>query len=186
MLGDFASRRMNDAMARRLDLWLASLVHAQQNRHGAQWHRQFLNTPVWRFAWSPGVLDTQWWFGLLIPSVDAARRLFPWVALVPGTRTPVGPGEDAAALTWYAAAQEAANTAFQPRATLADLEAALAALPAWPTADSRGGIGQDALVANATSPGSSLWWMAPPFAPVPTRRCSGLPTPQVWLAWNER
>ena len=74
-LGDFATRRLPQDSARLLDGWLAQGVDTSRAQLGERWLNVYLTSPLWRFAWAPGVLDASWWFGLLMPSVDNASLL---------------------------------------------------------------------------------------------------------------
>ena len=77
MLGDFASRRLDPAWIESCDRWLSASMQASQQQLGHDWLQTYLSAPVWRFAWAPGVVDQQWWFGVLMPSCDNVGRYFP-------------------------------------------------------------------------------------------------------------
>jgi type VI secretion system protein ImpM len=131
MLGDFAHRRVPHSFIATCDPWLSQCVGASRVQLGARWLDTYLTGPIWRFAWAPGVVDAQWWFGVLMPSVDAVGRYFP--LLVCGTDQ--NPPMSAIALddlsSWYAHAGHAALGTLQPGASLDSFEADLAAAPAW-------------------------------------------------------
>jgi type VI secretion system protein ImpM len=76
-LGDFASRRLPQDTAQIFDTWLARGVEASRGQLGERWMNVYLTSPLWRFALAPGVIDTRWWFGVLMPSVDNVGRYFP-------------------------------------------------------------------------------------------------------------
>lgn len=124
-LGDFATRRLPQDTALALDNWLAQGVDASRAQLGARWLDVYLTSPLWRFAWAPGVLDATWWFGLLMPSVDNVGRYFPLVVLQSRTEPP----SDGDALDrlehWYAAIARAALRTLQPGASLDGFEAEL-------------------------------------------------------------
>jgi type VI secretion system protein ImpM len=89
---------------------------------------------VLRFAWAPGVVDSQWWFGLLMPSCDSVGRYFPLLIAHPRMKPP----EDRIALDhlelWYEHLAEAAVLTLQDSPASVDaLEAALRDAPPWPT-----------------------------------------------------
>jgi type VI secretion system protein ImpM len=79
MLGDFAHRRLPQAFIRVCDDWLAACIAESRRTLGADWLDRYLNAPLWCFAWAPKVVDDSWWFGVMMPSVDAVGRYFPLV-----------------------------------------------------------------------------------------------------------
>jgi type VI secretion system ImpM family protein len=78
MLGDFASRRLSSDWIRPCDEWLSASLRTSQERLGERWLATYLATPVWRFAWAPGIVDGHWWFGILMP-VATRSAAFPLV-----------------------------------------------------------------------------------------------------------
>ena len=134
-LGDFAQRRMSDDWVSLVDGWLAVAMRDARSTLGERWLEVYLSAPVLRFAWAPGVVDSRWWFGVVMPSCDAVGRYFPLVVAETRHRAP----EDRIALDhlelWYEHLGRAAL------ATLADgdggsleaLERALEDAPPWPT-----------------------------------------------------
>lgn len=190
-LGDFATRRLSQHTTRTLDSWLAQGIDASRAQLGERWLDAYLTGPLWRFAWAPDVLDANWWFGLLMPSVDNVGRYFPLVVL----QSRAEPPADAAALDrleqWYAALAHAALRTLQPGSSIDQFEAELAhiahaaSLPAsdaaasWPTTQWPERSRHD--MANGTSlstclqqlavaetlrrfRGCSLWWSLRPGA----------------------
>jgi type VI secretion system protein ImpM len=131
-LGDFASRRLPLPAAQACDAWLARSIDASRTQLGDRWLETYLTSPLWRFAWAPGVLDAQWWFGVLMPSVDNVGRYFP--LLVAQARAQ--PLHDAPALQqlerWYAQVAGATLATLQPAGTVEHFEEALAQVPALP------------------------------------------------------
>jgi type VI secretion system protein ImpM len=191
-LGDFATRRLPQDTARALDHWLAQGVDTSRAQLGERWLNVYLTSPLWRFAWAPGVIDAQWWFGLLMPSVDNVGRYFPLVVL----QSRAGPPADAGALDrleqWYAALADAALRTLQPGSSLDQFEAELAhmahasslpvstATPSWPSTEwpersrhqmtngtSLSTCLQQLAVAETLRRchGCSLWWSLRPGAP---------------------
>jgi len=125
-LGDFASRRLAQDTARLLDAWLAQGVDTSRAQLGERWLNVYLTSPLWRFAWAPGVLDASWWFGLMMPSVDNVGRYFPLVVLQARAEAPAS-GEALNQLEqWYAAIARAALRTLQPGSSLEQFEAELA------------------------------------------------------------
>lgn len=130
MLGDFASRRLPQAFVDVCDDWLARGVEASRAQLGERWLDTYLTGPIWRFAWAPGVADAQWWFGVMMPSVDKVGRYFPLVIVRNASALP-GSAEGVNALqSWFAHLSAAALGTLQPGATLEDFESALAQAPA--------------------------------------------------------
>jgi type VI secretion system protein ImpM len=133
-LGDFAQRRLPPQWLSACDAWLSGAMRSGREELGDRWLEVYLTAPLLRFAWAPGVVDAQWWFGLLMPSCDSVGRYFPLVIAHPRVRPP----EDRIALDhlelWYDhLAQAAMRTLNDEAASLDALEAALHETPPWPT-----------------------------------------------------
>lgn len=144
-LGDFAQRRLPPAWVSTCDAWLSRVMQGSQAQLGARWLDVYLTAPVLRFAWAPGVLDTQWWFGVLMPSCDNVGRYFPLIVAHPRSRAPV----DRIALDhlelWYDCLARAATQTLGEGASPEAFETALVQSPPWPTPG--GGV----LAAQATA-----------------------------------
>lgn len=132
MLGDFAHRRLPQQFVSTCDAWLSQGMSASREALGAGWQDSYLTAPLWCFAWSPRIVDEQWWFGVLMPSVDAVGRYFPLVIALPAPQAP----SDAQALAqwaqWYESVGQCAMQTLQDRATLEAFEEALAAIATPP------------------------------------------------------
>ena len=133
-LGDFAHRRLPPEWLRACDGWLAGALHGAREQLGSRWLDVYLTAPVLRFAWAPGVVDRQWWFGLLMPSCDSVGRYFPLLIAQPRVQAP----QDRIALDhlerWYAHLAQAAMATLQAgEGSVQALEAALQEAPPWPT-----------------------------------------------------
>jgi len=134
-LGDFAQRRMPAELFAAFDTWLSTAMRDGREQLGERWLDIYLTAPVLRFAWAPGVIDSRWWFGVLMPSCDSVGRYFPLVIAQPRARAP----EDRIALDhlelWYEhLARAALHTLSDDEAGSLDaLEAALQEAPPWPT-----------------------------------------------------
>lgn len=133
-LGDFAQRRLPPHWLNTCDAWLSTSMRSGSEQLGERWLQVYLTAPLLRFAWAPGVIDAQWWFGLLMPSCDSVGRYFPLVLTQPRARPP----EDRIALDhlelWYERlAQAATNTLNGSNGTIEALESALHDAPPWPT-----------------------------------------------------
>jgi len=135
-LGDFAQRRMPAELFPAFDTWLSTAMRDGREQLGERWLDTYLTAPVLRFAWAPGVIDSRWWFGVLMPSCDSVGRYFPLVIAQPRARAP----EDRIALDhlelWYEHLARAAlhTLGDDDGGSLDALEAALHEAPPWPTA----------------------------------------------------
>jgi len=127
-LGDFATRRLPQDTAQRLDGWLAQGVDASRAQLGEGWLNVYLTSPLWRFAWAPGVLDASWWFGLMMPSVDNVGRYFPLVVLQSRAEALASGAALDRLEQWYMAVARAALRTLQPGSSLEQFEAELAHL----------------------------------------------------------
>jgi len=202
-LGDFASRRLPQEFVDVCDAWLARGIEASQTQLGAHWLNTYLTGPIWRFAWSPGVIDPQWWLGVMMPSCDKVGRYFPLVIARTAPALPATADGLAALEAWYRHVGAVALASLQPGAALEDFESALARAPAigegaylpaaaahplpgrirhtLPGAASLSTWAQGLLVGDALErfAGRSLWW--PDHAESPDNSLSvaqGLPPPQ--------
>jgi type VI secretion system protein ImpM len=133
-LGDFAHRRLPPEWLRACDGWLAVALPGARERLGERWLEVYLTAPLLRFAWAPGVVDSQWWFGLLMPSCDSVGRYYPLVVVHPRTQPP----QDRIALDhlecWYErVGQAAVRTLNDAQGSVDALESALQEVPPWPT-----------------------------------------------------
>jgi len=129
MLGDFAHRRLSENVVSGCDTWLSGGIACSRQALGERWLGRYLSAPVWRFAWAPRVLnDPSWWFGVLMPSVDAVGRYFPLLLLQPWPGAPSS-GEHLRRLdAWYDDVEACAMSVLEPAATLTGFEAALASV----------------------------------------------------------
>ena len=82
-LGDFASRRLSAEWVQSCDQWLSGCMESAARQLGSGFLPAYLHAPVWRFACGPGVMDEQWWFGVLMASCDKVGRYFPIVVAQP-------------------------------------------------------------------------------------------------------
>lgn len=176
-LGDFASRRLPNEFTQRWDAWLARAIETSQAALGSAWLDTYLSGPLWRFALSPGVIDTRYWFGVLMPSVDRVGRYFP-LTIAAGSSLPPTPPL-AALEQWYERAAVAALECLTAGATVERLEASLANLGPLAFYPSDGGLsagdgvlarlpaaqGLEQAFAHAATPlllrelrGATYWW----------------------------
>lgn len=129
VLGDFASRRLPPVFIERCDAWLSSGIAASRTQLGAHWLNTYLTGPIWRFALAPGVIDAQWWFGTLMPSVDTVGRYFPLVVAMARDAAPSAIDTFDLLERWYAHVAAAALDTLQPTASVDAFEAALQRAP---------------------------------------------------------
>ena len=132
-LGDFAQRRLAPDLLQACDTWLSGALASCAGQLGVRWLDVYLRAPVLRFAWAPGVLDEQWWFGLLMPSCDNVGRYFPLLVAHPRPRAPA----DRIALDhlelWYEHLARAALQTLHEHASVDVFESQLREAPPWPT-----------------------------------------------------
>ena len=76
--GDFVTRDLPPAFINIWDEWLQRGMLCSQEELGDNWLDIYLTSPIWRFAFSSGVLDENSWAGIIIPSVDRVGRYFPF------------------------------------------------------------------------------------------------------------
>jgi type VI secretion system protein ImpM len=185
MLGDFAHRRLDAAFVTTCDDWLSQCVRRSREQLGGEWLDRYLGAPLWRFAWAPGVVDAQWWFGVLMPSVDAAGRYFPLVVAAPSATAPACAAGLRSLDDWHAAVGAAALATLADGMRVDDFEAALAAVPAWvdPRAAAANAPAPANVPANASTPetanatataGTAAPWACSDCADPP---CAGGPAP---------
>jgi type VI secretion system protein ImpM len=129
VLGDFASRRLPQGFVDACDAWIALGVEHSRAQLGERWLDVYLTGPIWRFAWAPGVVDAQWWLGVMMPSVDKVGRYFPLLIARQAVALP-GTAEGMNHLqAWYAHLSAAALSTLRSGATLEEFESTLARAP---------------------------------------------------------
>ena len=84
--GDFVYRNLPPSLIEVWDEWLQGFVAGSREQLGDSWLDIYLTSPIWRFSLSEGVLDSNAWLGVMLPSVDRVGRYFPISILtkVPG------------------------------------------------------------------------------------------------------
>ncbi len=75
--GDFIKRHLNSTFINVWDEWLQHFISASQEQIGEDWLNIYLTSPIWQFVFSPGVIDSNMWAGIIMPSVDRVGRYFP-------------------------------------------------------------------------------------------------------------
>lgn len=133
-LGDFAQRRLPPEWLRTCEDWLSLALPGAREALGERWLAAYLNAPLLRFGWAPGVIDRRWWFGLLMPSCDNVGRYYPLLLAQPREQAP----RDRIALDhlerWFEhLAAAAMQTLDDQRGSVDTLETALLDAPPWPT-----------------------------------------------------
>lgn len=82
-LGDFATRRIDEAFTTRWDAWLQQCMATTRNLLGdAEWAQAYVHAPPWHFVLMPGVVGEQAWAGAWVPSMDRVGRYFPLTACI--------------------------------------------------------------------------------------------------------
>lgn len=111
--GDFVQRNLPGSFVEPWDEWLQRAVHGSREVVGERWLDYYLTSPIWRFAFSAGVLDARSWAGILVPSVDSVGRYFPVTLAVPGPAgsNPFSCMRDES--SWYQALSDLAIEALQ-------------------------------------------------------------------------
>jgi type VI secretion system protein ImpM len=79
--GDFIHRNLPSDVINIWDEWLQHFIASSRAQMGEEWLNIYLTSPVWRFVFSPGVLDNNSWSGVMIPSVDKVGRYYPFTVL---------------------------------------------------------------------------------------------------------
>ena len=138
-LGDFAQRRLPAGFVRANDAWLAHVMSQSRAQLGAGWLERYLQAPVWRFAWAPGMggvgttcTPAPWWFGVLMPSCDKVGRYFPLLVAQARAHAPHGAAALAHLDAWWGHLSHAATQTLTDGASVDAFEAALHAAPRWP------------------------------------------------------
>jgi len=79
--GDFIQRNLSGEFVQIWDEWLQHFIAGSQEQLGEAWLDIYLTSPIWRFVFSPGVIDQHAWAGIMLPSVDKVGRYFPFSIL---------------------------------------------------------------------------------------------------------
>ncbi len=128
-LGDFASRRLSPEFVAACDGWLSHGVEKSRAQLGDIWLDTYLTSPLWRFAWAPGIVDARWWFGVMMPSVDKVGRYFPLVVALPRERAPGGGGDLDELERWFGGVCTAMLDTLQDGSSLERFEQQLHEVP---------------------------------------------------------
>jgi type VI secretion system protein ImpM len=77
-LGDFVTRRLPRSFIAPWETWMQEALANSREQLGDFWLDNYLTSPMWRFALSPGICGEQGWAGILMPSVDRVGRYYPF------------------------------------------------------------------------------------------------------------
>ena len=125
--GDFVQRALPATFVGPWDRWLQAGIAGSKETLGDDWLEVYLTSPVWRFALSAQLAGEVAAAGVLIPSVDAVGRYFPFTiaSLLPTGATPV---EIRAQASWFDDAEGLAVAVLAEDAALDDLVSGVEAL----------------------------------------------------------
>lgn len=89
--GDFIHRNLPMDVVSSWDEWLQHFIAGTREQLGESWLDIYLTSPIWRFVFTPGVIDSHAWAGVLVPSVDRVGRYFPFTVMtrLPGVLNPL-------------------------------------------------------------------------------------------------
>lgn len=127
--GDFLCRDLNTAFTDVWDTWLQGFVRGGQEQLGDNWLDIYLTSPIWRFAFSPGVIDDNCWAGIMLPSVDKVGRYFPFSIVRNLGSTTAASVVNQGAAQWYDAVEDLALSALEGEILIDDLLLQVNSLP---------------------------------------------------------
>ena len=76
--GDFVQRNVSPELTERWDNWLMQSIDTSQSQLKDNWRELYFTSPVWRFTVQQGVISSTTVSGLMMPSVDASGRNYPF------------------------------------------------------------------------------------------------------------
>lgn len=170
-LGDFASRRLPAAFVQPWDRWLQRSLLAARRELGELWLDTYLVAPVLRFWLAPGVLGSEAWAGLMMPSVDRVGRHFPLTIAQPAASLAAA----LAARDAFAALDRTARRVLDVSFTVEHFEDALATLAHDAPAHADAAALALAARLHEIGPPLSLWWCGDAGVDTEFRRFAGLP-----------
>lgn len=118
--GDFIYRGLPTNFINIWDEWLQGFVKCSQEQLNEAWLDIYLTSPIWRFAFSEGVVDQHGWVGIVLPSVDRVGRYFPFsiAARVSSEQNPLTLVSQTA---WYESVEALALKALDGQVAIDDL-----------------------------------------------------------------
>jgi len=209
-LGDFASRRLENAYTHAWEAWLKEALFTTRTQLGNDWQAAYLGAPIWNFALFPGVVGPNAWAGSLMSSVDAVGRYFPLLVCTPVSYPRTLLAEIRSGGQWYSRIQQVMVSVLSPQASLDGFEQALERCPfplhanALESSGSelsealmQASYGQVGVAQVATSIGKalslleversltqfanhSLWWAPQHSGHTKAMLCQGMPRPEVY------
>jgi type VI secretion system protein ImpM len=125
--GDFVQRALPATFVTPWDRWLQAGIAGSQETLGDDWVEVYLTSPVWRFALAAHLVGEVPAAGVLIPSVDAVGRYFPFTiaSVLPAGPTPI---EIRTQASWFNEAEGLATAVLAEDAALDDLVTGVQAL----------------------------------------------------------
>lgn len=118
--GDFIYRDLPTGFINTWDAWLQGFVGSSREQIGEGWLDIYLTSPIWRFAFSQGVIDQNAWTGIVLPSVDRVGRYFPFSIAKPAAGE-ANPLELIAQSAWFENVENAALQALEGRLVIDQL-----------------------------------------------------------------
>lgn len=118
--GDFIYRNLPTSFINAWDSWLQGSVASTQEQLGEAWLDTYLTSPIWRFAFSEGVIDQHVWAGIVLPSVDRVGRYFPF-SIVTYSSAALNPLEVIAQTHWFETIESLALKALEGRIHIDEL-----------------------------------------------------------------
>lgn len=121
MHGDFIQRNLPANFISSWDEWMQYYIAGSKEQLGEEWLDIYLTSPIWRFVFSPGVIDENRWAGILMPSVDQVGRYYPFSVVVqlPEAINPIDFVSTQA--DWYGSIEELALQALDGQFVVDDL-----------------------------------------------------------------
>ncbi|HWV16214.1 MAG TPA: type VI secretion system-associated protein TagF [Cellvibrio sp.] len=118
--GDFIYRNLSNSFITAWDTWLQGCVACSQEQLAESWLDIYLTSPIWRFAFSDGVIDERVWVGIVLPSVDRVGRYFPFSIAMPVAAS-ANPMELIAQTQWFEAMETLALQALDGQLQIEEL-----------------------------------------------------------------
>lgn len=79
--GDFVQRNVSPGIIDYLDNWILQAMDSTKSVLAEQWRERFFNSPIWRFHFQSGIISEDTFSGIMMPSVDAAGRCYPFLVI---------------------------------------------------------------------------------------------------------
>ena len=120
--GDFLSHGLPREFIEPWDDWIQLALEHSRGQLSDGWLDIYLTSPVWHFALAPAICGDSGWAGVLMPSVDAVGRYFPFTIAAP-----LDPGSNittvlSASQPWLLKVEELARSSLDDRFDLADFD----------------------------------------------------------------